>query len=89
MPLLQAARPLEKKTVLFSPASGHPTATPQPTRSSKVGPERHSPVIVNDKYLDTINDQFSICFLDKDHIESFLEKFNILKIVSHMTNLKG
>ncbi|XP_052080761.1 integrase/recombinase xerD homolog [Mytilus californianus] len=36
-----------EKTVLFSPVSGHPTATPQPTRSSKVGPERHSPVIVN------------------------------------------
>ena len=54
-----------EKTVLFSPASGHPTATPQPTRSSKVGPERHSPVIVNDKYLDTINDQFSHVFLIK------------------------
>ncbi|XP_052094370.1 integrase/recombinase xerD homolog isoform X2 [Mytilus californianus] len=36
-----------EKTVLFSPVSGHLTATPQPTRSSKVGPERHSPVIVN------------------------------------------
>ncbi|VDI68328.1 Hypothetical predicted protein, partial [Mytilus galloprovincialis] len=78
-----------EKTVLFSPASGHPTATPQPTRSSKVQPELHSSVIVNDKYLDTINDQFSTCFLDNDHIESFLEQVQYFENCQSYDKFKG
>ncbi|XP_052061441.1 uncharacterized protein LOC127701553 isoform X1 [Mytilus californianus] len=78
-----------EKTVLFSPVSGHPTATPQPTRSSKVGPERHSPVIVNDKYLDTINDQFSTCFVDNDYIESFLDQVQYFENCQSYDKFKG
>ncbi|CAC5414329.1 unnamed protein product [Mytilus coruscus] len=78
-----------EKTVLFSPASGHATATPQPTRSSTVEPELHSSVIVNDKYLDTINDQFSICFLDNDHIESFLEQVQYFENCQSYDKFKG
>ncbi|XP_052085201.1 uncharacterized protein LOC127722355 [Mytilus californianus] len=78
-----------EKTVLFSPVSGHLTATPQPTRSSKVGPERHSPVIVNDKYLDTINDQFSTCFVDNDYIESFLDQVQYFENCQSYDKFKG
>ncbi|CAC5422587.1 unnamed protein product [Mytilus coruscus] len=66
-----------EKTVLFSPASGHPTATPQPTRSSKV------------KYLDTINDQFPTCFLDNDHIESFFQYFENCQSYEKFKGVKG
>ncbi|CAG2253189.1 unnamed protein product [Mytilus edulis] len=87
--LLQATRPLEKKTVLFSPASGHPTATPKHTRSSKAQPELHFSVIVNDKYLDTINDQFSTYFPDNDHIEYFLEQIQYFENCYSYEKFKG
>ncbi|CAC5379968.1 unnamed protein product [Mytilus coruscus] len=76
-----------ERTVLFSPASGHPTATPQPTRSRKVEPALHSSAIVNDKYLD--NDQFSICFHDNDDIESFLEQVQYFENCQSYDNFKG
>lgn len=50
-----------ERTVFFSPASGHLTATPQPTRRRKVEPAFHFSAIVKKEYLD--NDQFSICFI--------------------------
>ncbi|CAC5388554.1 unnamed protein product [Mytilus coruscus] len=76
-----------ERTVLFSPASGHPTATPQPTRSRKEEPALHSSAIVNDKYLD--NDQFSICFHDNDHLESFLEQVQYFENCQSYDNFKG
>ncbi|CAC5388838.1 unnamed protein product [Mytilus coruscus] len=76
-----------ERTVLYSPASGHPTATPQPIKIRKVEPALHSSAIVNDKYLD--NDQFSICFHDNDHIESFLEQVQYFENCQSYDNFKG
>ncbi|CAC5423890.1 unnamed protein product [Mytilus coruscus] len=76
-----------ERTVHFSPVSGHPTAAPQLTRSRKEEPALHSSAVVNDKYLD--NDQFSVCFHDKDHIKSFLKQVQFFENCQSYDNFKG